>query len=35
MFAAVAVFGLCTLTFGLSKIVWLSGWPCSSAAGRT
>ena len=24
MFAAVAVFGLCTLTFGLSKIVWLS-----------
>ncbi|RZJ43488.1 MAG: MFS transporter, partial [Brevundimonas sp.] len=23
MFAAVAVFGLCTLTFGLSKIVWL------------
>lgn len=25
MFAAVAVFGLCTLTFGLSKIVWLSG----------
>ncbi|WP_235562646.1 MFS transporter [Brevundimonas sp. Root1423] len=25
MFAAVAVFGLCTLTFGLSKTVWLSG----------
>ena len=25
MFAAVAVFGLCTLTFGLSKSVWLSG----------
>jgi hypothetical protein len=25
MFAAVAVFGLCTLTFGLSKIVWISG----------
>ena len=25
MFAAVAVFGLCTLTFGLSRIVWLSG----------
>lgn len=24
MFAAVAVFGICTLTFGLSKIVWLS-----------
>jgi MFS family permease len=24
MFGAVAVFGLCTLTFGLSKIVWLS-----------
>ncbi|WP_421730824.1 MFS transporter [Brevundimonas sp.] len=26
MFAAVAVFGLCTLTFGLSKIVWLSAF---------
>ena len=25
MFSAVAVFGVCTLTFGLSKIVWLSG----------
>jgi MFS family permease len=25
MFAAVAVFGLCTLTFGLSRSVWLSG----------
>ena len=25
MFAAVAVFGVCTLTFGLSKIVWVSG----------
>lgn len=25
MFAAVAVFGLSTLTFGLSKIVWISG----------
>ncbi|QBX38820.1 MFS transporter [Brevundimonas sp. S30B] len=25
MFMAVAVFGLCTLTFGLSKSVWLSG----------
>jgi MFS family permease len=25
MFSAVAVFGLCTLTFGLSKIVWISG----------
>ena len=25
MFAAVAVFGLCTLVFGLSKSVWLSG----------
>ena len=25
MFAAVAVFGLCTLTFGLSKVVWISG----------
>ena len=25
MFAAVALFGLCTLTFGLSKSVWLSG----------
>jgi len=25
MFAAVAVFGACTITFGLSKIVWLSG----------
>jgi MFS family permease len=25
MFGAVAVFGLCTLTFGLSKAVWLSG----------
>lgn len=25
MFAAVAVFGVCTLTFGLSKIVWISG----------
>jgi MFS family permease len=25
MFAAVAVFGVCTLTFGLSKSVWLSG----------
>ena len=25
MFSAVAGFGLCTLTFGLSKIVWLSG----------
>ena len=25
MFSAVAVFGLCTLTFGVSKIVWLSG----------
>jgi MFS family permease len=25
MFSAVAVFGLCTLTFGLSKIVWVSG----------
>jgi hypothetical protein len=25
MFAAVAVFGLCTLTFGLSKAAWLSG----------
>lgn len=25
MFAAVAVFGLCTITFGLSRIVWLSG----------
>ncbi len=24
MFGAVAVFGLCTLTFGLSKVVWLS-----------
>lgn len=24
MFMAVAVFGLCTLTFGLSKVVWLS-----------
>lgn len=24
MFGAVAVFGLCTLTFGLSKIVWIS-----------
>ena len=25
MFAAVAVFGMCTLTFGLSHSVWLSG----------
>lgn len=25
MFAAVAVFGLCTLTFGLSRIAWVSG----------
>jgi MFS family permease len=25
MFAAVAVFGICTLTFGLSKAAWLSG----------
>ena len=25
MFAAVAVFGICTITFGLSRIVWLSG----------
>ncbi|HUH09570.1 MAG TPA: MFS transporter, partial [Brevundimonas sp.] len=25
MFAAVAVFGICTLVFGLSKSVWLSG----------
>lgn len=25
MFSAVAVFGVCTLTFGLSKVVWLSG----------
>ncbi|HEX8469913.1 MAG TPA: MFS transporter [Brevundimonas sp.] len=25
MFSAVAVFGVCTLTFGLSKIVWVSG----------
>lgn len=25
MFAAVAVFGLCTLVFGLSRMVWLSG----------
>ena len=24
MFSAVAVFGICTLTFGLSKVVWLS-----------